>query len=81
MPAVTQNAQDNVPGSEDLRAPHYASFILRCRVDTKGKIYARLIDVNSGMSYPVAELAALPEQVRHLVARSLPAPRTDADRS
>lgn len=76
---MTQNAQDNVPGSEDLRVPHYASFILRCQMDTKGKIHARLIDVNSGVSYPVADLAALPEQVRRLVTRSLLAPRTDAD--
>jgi hypothetical protein len=55
------------PGDEpDLN--RYASFIVRCWPSGDGHIQARLIDARSGRSYPVADLADLPERIRSLVA-------------
>jgi hypothetical protein len=54
-------------------ATHHASFILRCWTGAGGQIRARLIDVQSGTSLPVANLADLPEQIRRLMARTTPA--------
>lgn len=46
----------------------YTSFVLRCWLTGEGHIHARLIDVHSGRSYPLADLADLPERIRCLVA-------------
>jgi hypothetical protein len=60
------------PEDEPAGAVTYASFVLRCWRSHGGGIRARLIDVQSGVSRPVADLADLPEQVRCLMTRSLP---------
>lgn len=51
---------------------HYASFVLRCWLSEEGPLHARLIDVHSGCSYPLADLAALPERIRGLLAQAWP---------
>lgn len=55
----------------------FASFILRCWLSGEGHIHARLIDVHSGRSYPLADLADLPEQIRGLVAQTRPGEQDD----
>lgn len=50
----------------------YASFVLRCWVGAGGQIRARLIDTQSGIDQPVADLAELPEQVWGLLTRTMP---------
>ena len=50
------------------------SFILRCWIDASGEVRARLIDVHSGVGYPLDRLSDLPGLVRRLVLRQLPAP-------
>jgi hypothetical protein len=54
---------------KDADPPHYASFVLRCWT-SGGQVRARLIDVLSGASYPVADLQELPSLVERLVAKS-----------
>ena len=63
MPDATQ-AQ---PEDETTDTVTYASFILRCWTGPGGQIRVRLIDVQTGVSRPVADLAGLPEQVRDLM--------------
>ena len=53
---------------------HRASFILRCWMDASGEVRVRLIDVRSGVGYPLGCLSDLPGLVRRLVLRQLPAP-------
>ena len=48
----------------------YISFILRCWTDGQGQLRARLIEAESGVSYPVADLEDLPALVRQLMARA-----------
>ncbi|MCD6552832.1 MAG: hypothetical protein J7M16_02340 [Anaerolineae bacterium] len=45
----------------------YASFILRCWTDGQGQLRARLTEVDSGVSHPVASLETLPDLVRRLM--------------
>ena len=57
----------HIPSDDaQVTAPHYASFILRCWQDAE-RVRARLIDVSSGATYPVADLDALPEMVARLL--------------
>ena len=63
-----QNRRPRTHGPED--APQYASFLLRCWAGEGGRVRARLIEVRSGLSYPLADLAGLPSLVQHLVARA-----------
>jgi hypothetical protein len=58
--------------SREPEPPHYASFVLRCWTGDLGQIRARLIDVHSGVSRPVNDLAELPGLVRHLVEQAVP---------
>ena len=61
---------------------HHASFILRCWTDEAREMRARLIDVRSGISYPLTDLAGLPALVRRLVTETVPTePPTNAKRS
>jgi len=60
------------PEDETTEEVTYASFILRCWTGPGGQIRVRLIDVQSGVSRPVAGVDDLPEQVRRLMAKSLP---------
>jgi hypothetical protein len=66
---MTDIDQTQLPEAKDSDLPHYASFILRCWTGDKGQIHARLIDVNSGVGRPVADLKDLPDQVRLMMAR------------
>ena len=52
--------------------PHLASFVLRCWKDSSSQVRARLVDIQSGISYPLADLDELPDLVRRLTARTLP---------
>jgi hypothetical protein len=65
-------------------AVHHASFVLRCWTDTQGGFRARLIDVLSGVSYPVAGLIDLETLIEQLMARSTSVPKagdeSDVDR-
>lgn len=49
--------------------PHYASFTLRCWQDSEAHLRARLVDVNSGISYPVTHLNELPDMLWQLLDR------------
>jgi hypothetical protein len=71
MPGTTkiQPAKDEQP-----ETVHYASFVLRCWIGGSGRIQARLIDVQSGISHPLASLADLPQQVQHLMAPAIHSP-------
>ncbi len=56
------------PGTyEQSEPPQYTSFILRCWTVEGGGIRARLVDVHSGVHFPVSDLAELPALVRSLV--------------
>lgn len=62
-----------LPFDDEEHPPvHYASFILRCWSSDAGHLRARLIDVNSGVSRPVADLAELPALVGSLLAQIPP---------
>jgi len=52
---------------EEPDLPHHASFILRCWIGKGKEVRARLIDVRSGISYPLTDLAGLPALVHRLV--------------
>lgn len=59
---------------------YHTSFILRCWQDNGDSLRARLVDVNSGISYPVPDLDKLPELVWHLLQQmhfSLPPSTTN----
>ena len=56
---------------EEPNLPHYASYILRCWTGRDDRVRARLFEVHSGVSYPVASLAELPALVRRLVTQAL----------
>jgi hypothetical protein len=68
-----------MPGTTEIRpaenqqteAVHHASFVLRCWIGSDGQIRARLIDVQSGISHPLASLADLPYQVQRLMAPAI----------
>jgi hypothetical protein len=62
-------------------AAHHASFVLRCWTDAAGGVRVRLIEVHSGVSYPLARLVDLPDLVRRLLVRSpvLPDQAPDGD--
>jgi hypothetical protein len=51
---------------------HHASYILRCWTGDLGQIRARLIDVHSGVTWPVADLVDLPALVKRLMDRVVP---------
>jgi hypothetical protein len=61
------------PSTEDdnLDLPHYVSFILRCWTDRQGQLRARLIEVDSGVSHPMADLEALPSLVHRLAVQAI----------
>jgi len=61
------------PGSFDDEPTHYASFILRCWIGEGGRLYARLIDIRTGVGHVVGSLALLPNLVHRLVANAPPA--------
>lgn len=63
------------PGETESKNPAYrTSFILRCWFGAGGQARAVLIDVHSGVVYPVAALAQLPALLEtilpHYLARS-----------
>ena len=53
---------------EPGEVPPYASFLLRCWAGERGRVRARVIAVNSGVSYPLVDLSCLPGLLRALVA-------------
>jgi hypothetical protein len=66
--------ESNGSSKDNFEAVHRASYILRCWTDTVGGVRVRLIDARSGVSYPLARLADLPDLVRRLLLRSPPLP-------
>lgn len=57
-------------GGVESDLPHYTSFILRCRMNSEGRILARLVEVHSGLIHPVADLNTLPGLVHRLVTQT-----------
>jgi hypothetical protein len=51
---------------------HFASFVLRCWIDSSGQIRARLVDVHTGINHPLVDLDELPDLIRYLLAQALP---------
>ena len=49
----------------------HASFVVRCFVDASGKVHARLIDVATGVVYPLADLSELAACIGRLLRRNL----------
>lgn len=45
----------------------YASFVLRCQISEDGHVRARLVDVRTGNTYPLAALERLPGLVKDLI--------------
>ena len=52
--------------------PYRVSFILRCRVNRTGNIAAVLVDVRTGLEYPVVDLDTLPDLIRRLLTKGPP---------
>ena len=66
---------------EELTALRPASFILRCWIGRGHETRARLVDVHSGVSYPLANLRDLPNLIEHLLGDSfVPPPPGNAER-
>ena len=59
------------PSSHNEEPTHYASFILRCWLGGGERLRARLVDVNSGVSYPVSNLDQLPHLLGQLLRRMM----------
>jgi hypothetical protein len=57
---------------------YYASFILRCQASPDGRVRARLVNVRSGLSWPVNDLDELPDIVRRLLTQSAPEAHDEA---
>ena len=74
MPTAPDAASPQPAEGGETVPPRYASFILRCWTSDAGQLRARMIDVRSGVSRPLADLAELPGLVRHLMAEALPDP-------
>jgi hypothetical protein len=53
--------------SENGSTLWHASFILRCWSNPGGKVRARLIDVRTGVTYPLADLDDIPALTRRLL--------------
>jgi len=76
-PDDPQRLEDELPASS-----HPVSFVMRCWVVRGDTVRARLTEVRTGVSYPLADLADLPALVRSLVLdASLPSSSTDSDLS
>jgi hypothetical protein len=67
---MTNSNQFQAPPGDEPDLSRHASFVLRCWPSGEGRIHARLIDAHSGRSYPVDDLADLPERIRSLVAQT-----------
>ena len=76
MPAL--DADEQHPPDEQDR-PHFASFVLRCWKGESGQVRARLLDVHSGVSHPLADLADLPGLVDRLLAETVQEAAADMD--
>ena len=72
---MTDAIADEPANLEPPTSPHHASYILRCWTGDLGQIRARLIDVHSGTTWPVADLVDLPALVRRLMAQAAPGQR------
>ncbi|MBN2003461.1 MAG: hypothetical protein JXA21_08910 [Anaerolineae bacterium] len=57
----------HTPETPEPAVTRYASFIVRCWQDSEMHLRARLVDVNSGASYPIANLSDLPAVLRRLL--------------
>jgi hypothetical protein len=75
---VTDAITDRPVEPEKSTSPHHASYILRCWTGDVGQIRARLIDVHSGATWPVADLVDLPALVRRLMVPAAPGQREQA---
>lgn len=53
-------------------ASGHASFILRCWAAPGQPVRVRIVDVNTGVSHPVADLNTLPAFLRELIAEQPP---------
>ena len=55
------------PEEGEEAAPCHASFVVRCWISREQPMRIRLIDVNSGISHPVADLNSLPRLLLSLL--------------
>ena len=59
------------PVVEETATPsQYSSFVLRCWTSSGGQTRVRLLDVQSGASYPAADLVELPDLLRRLIKQA-----------
>ncbi len=58
---MKNTAPEPSPDESQPTAPCHASFIVRCWIGQEQQMRIRLIDVNSGISHPVANLDNLPK--------------------
>ena len=65
MSTATQAKPDNP--EKHRGKPPYAAFVLRCSIDDRAQIRGRLLDAESGISHPFADLDALPDLIRRLL--------------
>ena len=79
MPTAGDTASHRPAAGGESVPPRYASFILRCWKNDAGQTSARLFDIRSGVSRPVANLAELPGLVRHLMTEALVDPPKHAE--
>ncbi|MEA3396963.1 MAG: hypothetical protein U9R05_05825 [Chloroflexota bacterium] len=64
--------------NHDFDPNRRTSFVVRCWIDAEGEVHTRLIDVHSGVSYPLARQSDLPELIRRLLLRRSEAPDVSA---
>jgi hypothetical protein len=69
---MNDNPSHPPPDQEMTTSSHHASYILRCWTGDLGQIRARLIDVHSGVTWPVADLFDLPGLLQRLMDRAAP---------
>ncbi len=72
------NPMVNSARNHDCDPNRRASFVLRCWIDAEGEVHTRLIDVHSGVSYPLAHQSDLPELIWRLLLQRSEAPDVSA---
>jgi len=67
---------DNCKFCPDKAPSARNSFILRCWVNSLGELRVRVVDVGTGVNYPLLNLAELPGLIEQLVQPPAAAPDT-----
>lgn len=64
QPVDSATSPTEPPDEGEFPPPHYASFVLRCRITAEGRVRASVSEVRSGLTRSVADLDELPNLVR-----------------